>query len=178
MLYARIPLERLGVLVGLKGMTKKRLEEATRAKILIDSTTGEVTVDESQTSDPSLALKARDIVTAIGRGFSEERAFRLLDEDAYLQVLEIKDFARSKARIAQVRARLIGSRGKTRRILEEMTGADVSVHGHTVAVIAAFFQLPVAVEALEMLLRGSEHSTVYRFLERKRQDLRIYEMGF
>ncbi|HKZ48739.1 MAG TPA: KH domain-containing protein [Thermoplasmata archaeon] len=178
MLYARMPMERIGVLVGPKGETKQRLEEATGTKVLVDSETGEVSVDESHAADPSLALKARDIVTAVGRGFSEERAFRLLDEDAYLQVLEIKDYARSRGRIAQVKARLIGSRGKTRRILEEMTGADVSVYGHTVAVIAASYQLPIAVEALEMLLRGSEHSTVYRYLERKREELRVYEMGF
>jgi len=178
MLYARIGLERIGVLVGPQGATKKLLEESTRVKITIDSTTGEVSVDESTASDPSLALKVRDIVVAIGRGFSEERALRLLDEDVYLQVLEVKDYARSRGRVAQVKGRLIGSRGKTRRIIEEMTGADVSVHGHTVAVIAASFQLPVAVEALEMLLRGSEHSTVYRFLERKREELRPFEMGF
>jgi ribosomal RNA assembly protein len=178
MLYARVPLERLGVLIGPGGGTKKRLEERTGSRLLIDSESGEVTIDESRSVDPSMALKARDAVTAIGRGFSEERAFRLLEEDEYLQVLEIKDFAKSKARVAQVRARLIGSGGKTRRLLEEMTGVDVSVYGHTVAVIAASFQLPVAVEALEMLLRGSEHSTVYRFLERKRAELRPYEMGF
>ena len=111
MLYARMPMERIGVLVGPKGETKQRLEEATGTKVLVDSETGEVSVDESHAADPSLALKARDIVTAVGRGFSEERAFRLLDEDAYLQVLEIKDYARSRGRIAQVKARLIGSRG-------------------------------------------------------------------
>ena len=33
-------------------------------------------------------------------------------------------------------------------------------------------------EAVEMLLRGSEHKTVYRFLERKRASLKIAEMGF
>ena len=28
-----------------------------------------------------------------------------------------------------------------------------------------------------MLLRGSEHNTVYRFLERKRAQIKAYEMG-
>ncbi len=36
------------------------------------------------------ALQARDIVLAIGRGFSPERAQRLLKDDTYLQVLDIK----------------------------------------------------------------------------------------
>ena len=80
--------------------------------------------------------------------------------------------------MAQVRARLIGTRGKTRRIIEELTGVDVSVSGHTVAMIGGAFEMAIAREAVFMLLRGSEHRTVYRFLERKRADLKVYQMGF
>jgi ribosomal RNA assembly protein len=178
MLYARISAERIGVLIGPEGVTKERLQKATGARISVDSTTGEVTIDESTASDPVLALKARDIVHAMARGFSEDRAFRLLDEDAYLEVLDIKDFAHSKNRVSQIRARLIGSRGKTRRLIEELTGVDMSVWGHTVALIGGSFEMAIAREAILMLLRGSEHKTVYRFLERKRADLKVYQMGF
>ena len=177
-LYVRIPQERIGVLIGPGGETKRLIEQETGVKILIDSETGEVTVDESGAPDKFLAVKVRDLVQAIGRGFSDERAFRLLDENSYFVVLDIKDYARTPARIEQIRARMIGTRGKTRRIVEELTGADVSVYGHTVALIADDLQLPIAQEALEMLLRGSEHRTVYRYLERKRADLKIAEMGF
>jgi ribosomal RNA assembly protein len=178
MLYARIPAERLGVLIGPEGATKRQLQERTGTKIAVDSTTGEVTIDETGAADPVLALKARDIVHAVARGFSEERAFRLLDEDSYIEILDIKDFARSKNRVAQVRARLIGTRGKTRRIIEELTGVDVSVSGHTVSMIGGAFEMGIAREAMIMLLRGSEHKTVYRFLERKRSDIKAYQMGF
>ena len=81
-------------------------------------------------------------------------------------------------RIAQVRARVIGTRGKTRRIVEELTGAEMSVYGHTIALIGEAFHLAIAREAVEMLLRGSEHNTVYRFLERKRGELKVAQMGF
>src|SRR5947208_5679393 len=127
MLYARIPSDRLGVLIGPEGATKKRLQESTGTRIAVDSATGDVTIDETAAADPVLALKARDVVQAMARGFSEDRAFRLLDEESYLEILDIKDFAHSKNRVAQVRARLIGTRGKTRRIIEELTGVDVSV---------------------------------------------------
>jgi len=93
MLYTRISSERIGVLIGADGTTKERLQEATGTRIAVDSSSGEVTIDESSATDPVLALKARDIVHAMARGFSEDRAFRLLDEDAYLEVLDIKDFA-------------------------------------------------------------------------------------
>lgn len=178
MLYARIPQERVGVLIGPEGGTKRRLQEITGALIEVDSPTGEVTIDESNASDPVMALKARDIVQAIGRGFSEARAFRLLDDDVYLEVLDIKDFAHSKARLEQVRARIIGTRGKTRRIIEELTSVEMSVFGHTVSLLGPTFEMAIAREAVIMLLRGSEHATVYRFLERKRADIKAWQMGF
>jgi len=178
MLFARIPADRLGVLIGPDGETKRRLQQLTGTRILVDSASGDVSIDEAGASDPVLALKARDVVQAVARGFSEDRAFRLLNEDAYLEVLDIKDFAHSKNRIAQVRARLIGTRGKTRRIIEELTGVEMSVWGHTVAIIGGAFEMAIAREALVMLLRGSEHKTVYRYLERKRAEITAYQMGF
>jgi len=178
MLYARISSERIGVLIGPEGTTKERLQKATGTRISVDSTTGEVTIDEADASDPVMALKARDIIQAMARGFSEDRAFRLLDEDAYFEVLDIKEFAHSKNRVAQIRARLIGTRGKTRRLIEELAGVEVSVWGHTVALIGGTFEMAIAREAVLMLLRGSEHKTVYRFLERKRADIKAYQMGF
>ena len=178
MLYARVPLDRVGVLIGQEGQTKARLEELTGIKIIIDSETGEVTIDESQAKDPAYSLKVRDIVTAIGRGFSEERAFLLLDDDMYLQVLDIKEAAgESKQRAAQIKGRVIGTSGKTRRIIEELAGVDVSVYGHTVSLIGEAFHLNIARQAVEMLVNGSEHKTVYRFLERKRGEIKAYEMG-
>ncbi len=178
MLYARIPQERVGVLIGPDGGTKRRIQERTGTHLEVDSATGEVTIDEAGASDPVLALKARDIVAAVGRGFSEDRAFRLLDDDVYLEVLDIKDFARTKARLEQIRARVIGTRGKTRKLIEELTTVDVSVYGHTVALLGPSFEMAIAREAVVMLLRGSEHATVYRFLERKRADIKAWQMGF
>src|SRR5437870_929578 len=84
----------------------------------------------------------------------------------------------SPASLEQIRARRIGTRGKTRRLIEELSGVEVSVWGHTVALIGGTFEMAIAREAVLMLLRGSEHKTVYRFLERKRADIKAYQMGF
>ncbi|HKZ88890.1 MAG TPA: KH domain-containing protein [Thermoplasmata archaeon] len=177
MFYARISSDRVGVLIGPDGATKRRLEQATGTSIEVDSATGEVTINEAEAEDPVVALKTQDVVRAIARGFSEERAFRLLQEDMYLEVFDIKDFAHSKNRIAQIKARLIGSRGKARRLVEELSSVDVSVWGHTVALIGGSFEMAIAREAVLMLLRGSEHATVYRFLERKRADIKVWQKG-
>src|SRR5207244_11051817 len=106
------------------GTTEERLEKQTGTRISVESTTCQGTTDETETQDPVLALKAKDVVQAMARGFAEDRAFRLLDEDAYFEVLDIKDFAHSKNRVAQIRARLIGTRGKPRRLMEVLTGVE------------------------------------------------------
>jgi len=178
MFYARIPIERVGVLIGEQGQTKANLEKRTGVKLTIDSKTGEISIDESGAKDPAASLKVRDVVNAIGRGFSEQKAFRLLDDDMYIQVLDIKEFASSgRDRVAEVKGRVIGAGGKTRKIIEELSGVDVSVYGHTVAIIGDAFHLDIGRQAVEMILGGSEHKTVYRFLERKREEIKAYDMG-
>ncbi|MCK4367238.1 MAG: RNA-processing protein [Thermoplasmata archaeon] len=179
MLYVKIPMRRVGVLIGENGETKKKLEDATGVKVVIDSENGEVTIDEKQAEDPSNALTVQDIVKAIGRGFSEERAFRLLEDDIFLRMFDVRDFAgKNPKRVRQVRARLIGTGGKTRRLVEELTGVDVSIYGNTVGLIGDIVQLGVAEKAVEMLLEGSKHAAVYRFMEGSRASLRMAELGF
>ncbi len=179
MLYVKIPMRRIGVLIGENGETKKKLEEATGVKVEIDSEKGEVTIDEKQAEDPSNALTVQDIVKAIGRGFSEERAFRLLEDDIFLRMFDVRDCAgKNPKRVRQVRARLIGTGGKTRRLVEELTGVDVSIYGNTIGIIGDVVQLGVAERAVEMLMEGSKHAAVYRFMEGSRASLRIAELGF
>lgn len=172
-------MERIGVLIGPDGGTKKRIEEEAGVTIDIDSKTGEISIDETKSEDPSMALKALDIARAIGRGFSEERALRLLDPEEYFKAIDIRDYAgKSRKRIAQLKGRLIGSKGKTRRIIEELTGVDMSVYGNTVSIIGDMLRIDIAERAVEMVLEGSEHASVYRFLENKRKEIKMAEMGF
>lgn len=177
MRLVRIPKERVGALIGEGGETKELIERRAGVRIIVDSE-GEVTVEDNP-EDPLASLKVMDLVKAIGRGFAPHRAMRLLDEDEYLEVIEISDFVGKKSdKLSRVRARVIGTNGKTRKIIEDLTGAYLSIFGSTVCIIGNSVQLPVAKTAVEMLLRGSEHATVYRYLERSRAQLRIAEMGF
>lgn len=176
-MYSRVPMERVGVLIGNEGETRRRLEEATGARLEINSETGDVTIHEGS-EDPSLALKLRDAVSAIGRGFSEERALRLLEPEVYLRVMDIKDYTRSRNRVVELKGRVIGTKGKTRALIEELTGADISVYGHTVGLLGDTLEVDIAARAIEMLLQGSEHAAVYRYLEKMRPELRMAGMGF
>ena len=176
-LFARIPEDRLGVLIGPGGSTKRTIEERTGAQLAIDPDDGEVRVSTPDEADPLGVLQARDITLAIGRGFSPERAFRLLKDDTYLGLVDIKSVTgrRSKSSLWRIRARLIGEHGRARERIEELSGASVSVYGSTVALIGKEGQLARATHAVELLLRGSEHSTVFHMLARQRSDEARFE---
>lgn len=174
--FVRIPKERIGVVIGRKGETKKKIEDATKTKIDIDSNTGEVFITSTEeTEDPLAVWKARDIVLAIGRGFSPERAFRLLNEGEVLEVVELTDVIVGNERNAlpRIRGRIIGRKGRTREIIEEMSGTEISVYGKTVAIIGNPLQVQVAKTAIEKLVKGSPHGTVYKYLERRKKELEL-----
>ncbi len=174
----KIPEDRVGALIGREGATKRRIEDRTGAKLDIDSE-GEVIITEEDYEDPLMQLKVVDLIKAIGRGFSPHRALRILEDDEYLDIIDIRDFVGRKSNhVRKMRGRVIGSDGKTRSLIEELTGAYVSVYGSTVSIIANSIQMPVARKAVTMILSGSEHSTVYSYLERSREDLRMAELGF
>ncbi len=173
--FIRIPKERVGVLIGPDGRTKKSIEEKLSVELQIDGEEGDVNIlMKENAADPSMLFKAKDVVTALGRGFSPEHAFRLIrDEEAVLDMLDLRAiFGKSEADIKRVKGRIIGMNGKTRTIIEELTDAHVAVYGHTVAIIGTMEQVQVAREAIEMLIKGSMHGTVYRFLHRKRRELK------
>jgi len=168
-MYVRMPSERIGAAIGPNGETKREIERRTSTKLIFDSETGSVKIEAG--NDPLGALKAENILKAIARGFSSQRAFRLLDDDQFLEVLDITDFAGDSERaISRLKGRVIGEQGKTRETIERMTDTYVSIYGKTIATIGSAEQLAVAREAIEMLLSGREHSTVYRFLDRKRKE--------
>ncbi len=173
--FQRIPRERVGALVGPDGATKKHLEKSLSVKLQVESETGGITISVSgKMEDPTVLFKAKDVVTAIGRGFSPEHAFRLIrDEESYLEIIDLRDvFGKSESDIRRVKGRIIGVEGKTRRIIEELTDVNMCIYGYTVGIIGKIDQTQIAREAIQMLIRGSMHSVVYRFLHRKRRELK------
>ncbi len=172
----RIAADRVGALVGKSGETKKMLQRVSGLELDI-SKDGVVIIDMKETGDPLMELKLADVIKAVGRGFNPEKALRLLEDDEYLEIIDLKEFVADK-QIMRVRGRLIGREGKTRKIIEDLTLCDMIVYGNTVGLIGNSISLPVAKHAVDMLINGSEHSSVYGYLEGQRPRLRISEMGF
>lgn len=179
MIVIRIPADRIGVVIGPGGETRKMLAERSGLPLAVDSASNEVSFDDKTPgADPLMVLKLRDVVRALGRGFSPEHAIRLFSDDVYFELLDIHDYVgKNKTRMRQVAARIIGSEGKTRRIIEEQTSCDLAIYGHTVGIIGELEELGTAKRACDMILRGSEHASVYGFLESQRRKAKKADFG-
>ena len=171
------------MLIGREGETKAKIEDAFRTHLLIQSQSGVVEIVPRQDSeDPTTILRARDVVLAIGRGFSPERALQLVDDDIVLDIIDLREtFGKNERDIARLKGRVIGREGKTRRLIEEMTNARVSVYGHTISMLGEYETVNAAREAIELLLKGKQHSTVYKLLRKikseskKRETLELWQ---
>lgn len=175
-MHIKIPADRIGVLVGPSGSVKSMLEEKTGAELVIDSDTGAVEIVTGE--DPIMAMRLADVVRAIGRGFSPDRGFALLEEEMLmLDVIDLSRVCNTKSDMARIKGRIIGKDGRTREITEKLTGVGISVYGKTVAIIGNPDQIRIARAAIEMLMDGAPHGAVYGYLEKKNQELVQSSMG-
>ncbi|PSQ29782.1 RNA-processing protein [Halobacteriales archaeon QS_9_67_15] len=171
MQHVKIPQDRIGALIGEGGETLREIEDRAEVRLDVDSETGQVTVE--QTGDPITALKGPDIVKAIGRGFAPDEAMRLLNDDMMMfDVIDIGAAARNRNDLQRHKGRLIGEDGRTRELMEELTGASVVIYGSTFGMIGGPEQVDAVREAAEMLIEGAPHGTVYSFLEEKHNEMK------
>ncbi len=168
----KVPEDRVGVIVGRNGKVRRRVEELANVKIEVTSE-GTVTITApTNTENPVLAWKARDIIRAMARGFSPKNAFTLIDDDMQLVIISLRDVVGSSPRqMKRVAGRIIGENGRTRRVIEQTTETKLSVYGKTVSLIGMIPGLDYARRAIDMLIAGAPHSTVYSFLEKMRREL-------
>ncbi len=178
----KVPKDRIGVLIGKGGKVKEMIEKELNVRLDIDGESGDVRVsmDPNASVEDIKIFKAIEFINAIARGFSPERAKRLLEYDSdgvsnvMLNIIDIKDYVgRSHNSLERVKGRIIGKDGKARRILEELTDTYISVHGHYVSIIGKPEDVKLASDALMMLITGSMHSTVYNMLERARRKAKL-----
>jgi ribosomal RNA assembly protein len=170
----KVPLNRVGVIIGGGGSVIDMLRRRLGVSVKVDSTTGAVVIEPISPSTPvANLLKAREYIDAIGYGFSPERAERLLDEDQVLLVIDLKSYVGdSENHLKRIKGRIIGEGGRARRNLEEITNTYISVGEATVAIIGGFEEAEVARQAIQMLIEGRQHTTVYKYAEKMMAGLR------
>jgi ribosomal RNA assembly protein len=177
----KIPRDRIGAIIGKSGKVKGEIEEKCKVHIDIDSETGEATIRSANPEEQSIEnvemFRAAEVVAAISRGFSPQRAYRLLGSEDLLQEIELRDYAgKSSNALERIKGRIIGEGGKSRRTIEELTGASISVYGHTVSMIGSYKEVKLATDAITMLSKGSMHKSVYTMLQDARRKEKLDRM--
>ena len=169
----RVPQGRIAVLIGAKGVTAKSLHKAAGCKEFnIDSDTGDVEViwGEPGSYDPVKAMKLPDVIKAIARGMAPKAAIRLLQDDHFFELVDLREFVGKRAnQQRRIRARIIGSEGKIRKLIEGLTNTEITIYKSTVVLVGHEEGLAAARVAIEMIAGGAEHGTVLNFLEKDRR---------
>jgi len=162
----KIPKDRVAVLIGKDGKLKREIEKLTNIHIHIDSNDSLITLK----SEDSVSLfDAKPIIRAIARGFNPKIAELLIDQDYALEVIDLKDFAGdSKKKMIRLKSRCIGTGGKARESIEQLTNTHISVYGKTVSIIGKIENVYLAKAAVESLLGGSPHGKVYRRVQERK----------
>ncbi|MHC3436893.1 KH domain-containing protein [Natrialbaceae archaeon A-gly3] len=177
MQHVKIPQDRIGVLIGEGGETMREIEAEAEVRLDIDSENGSVAIET--VGDPVLGLKGPEIVQAIGRGFAPEDALALLEDEMMMfDLIDIDAAARNKNDMKRKKGRLIGEGGRTRELMEELTGASVVIYGSTLGVIGSPQQVEAVRTAAEMILDGAPHGSVYSFLEERHNEMKHQGMEY
>jgi ribosomal RNA assembly protein len=96
----------------------------------------------------------------------------LLDDEVYLRIIDLEDYVNTPNQIRRIKGRVIGQGGKTRKNIEELTDTYVTIMGNTISIIGELENQQIALSAIIRLLKGAEHSTVYRYLNDQRRKLK------
>ena len=176
----KVPRDRIGVIIGKNGKIKGEIQDKCNVVIEIDSETGDATIS-SQSKKLSTEMepfKAVEVVTAISKGFSPRRAYRLIEgEEDTFQLIDLRDYAgKSSNSMERIKGRIIGEEGKSRRTIEDLTGAYISVYGHTVGLIGKSDEIKIASDAVTMLSKGKSHKSVYNMLQEARRKAKMDRM--
>ncbi|ESP87551.1 KH domain-containing protein [Candidatus Halobonum tyrrellensis] len=170
MQHVKVPQDRIGAVIGEGGETMREIEERADVRLDIDSESGSVAIDT--VGDPVAGMVAPDIVRAIGRGFTPESALSLLEHDLRrFDLIDLASETRNKNDLQRQKGRLIGENGRTRQLMEELSGAEVVIKGSTLGIIGQSEEVDAVRRAAGMILDGAPHGAVYSFLERKHNEL-------
>ncbi len=140
---------------------KSRLEKELKVKI---TTKGNILFVEGKAEDEYLAI---EVIEAINLGFTIQQVLLLCDEECILEKLNIKDLTKRRD-LDRIRGRIIGTKGKTKEIIQNLSDCFISLHDNIVGIIGRAEDIEKAMIALTSIIKGQKQGKVYGFLERAR----------
>jgi len=138
---------------------RKKLESNLDVKITIKEK--EISIDGS----PENEFIAGNVIEAVNFGFSVPTALLIKGEDFIFEVLNIKNYTHRKD-LERIRARIIGSGGKTFKTLKELTDCNFAIKDNEVGIIGSPELIKNASDAVVAIIHGSKQANVYSFLEK------------
>ena len=168
MYYVSVPDEKMEEARKLADALQKKLG----IKVEIDERTTAIKISPGE-SDPYTAFKAINAFKALAYGFSMGDAMKLLSDDYALHVIELKDYASGAEDARRLKGRVIGEKGKTKKIIQEYTGVNLVITDNAIAILGLSDQVEIARKAVEMLLEGRQHKTVYEYLDKAELSYRM-----
>ncbi|MCS7093643.1 MAG: KH domain-containing protein [Candidatus Aenigmarchaeota archaeon] len=140
----------------------KKIEELSNCKVEIEDQEARV-----EGEDQVSVLRVKEVIKALNKGFDLKTSLYLLDENYFLDVINLKEWSEKRERRIQLKGRVIGKKGSFKKMIEEKTGTKIVIEGKTISIIGKWDGVNLARRSIEMLLEGRSHSTVQRFLERE-----------
>jgi KH domain-containing protein len=110
---------------------------------------------------------AEKVFEAIDAGFDPSIALLLASPEYLFEVMNVKSYTR-RTNLKDVRARLIGTGGKTKMLMEKLSDSYIKIKGNTIYIVGPAEDMRDTMTAVEKLIRGSAQGKVYGFLERSR----------
>tara|TARA_Y100000310_G_C20309785_1_gene635692 strand:+ start:109 stop:594 length:486 start_codon:yes stop_codon:yes gene_type:complete len=138
---------------------KKELEDKLKVKI---SVKGVNTTIEGKEIDEYFASR---VLESMEYPFLVEDSLLLKDEDYLFEVIDIKDHTK-RTDLGVIKGRIIGQKGKTLKVLSDLTGCEVVVKDNHIAIIGPSENIEHAQQAIISLIKGSKQGNVYSTLER------------
>lgn len=173
MQYVHVPDERLHVL---DDAVLNRLEQMTNASITIDNQSKSVSVTHS---DSVAEMEATEVIRAVAQGFAPHDAMQLLtNQDVRFETINIKNKTRNEKEFRRQKGRVIGENGRTRELLEELGGASVCIYQDAVSIIGEPLEVQTVRRAVNRLISGESHASVYGFLEERCSQMNSPLMDF
>lgn len=138
---------------------RKFLEKKLKIKISLKR---ESVVIEGEPLDE---YEANLVIEAMNLGFSTETACLLTDEEFLFEKINIKDYTRRK-NLEVIRARLIGTHGKTKETIEQISGCKIKIKGNTIGIIGPADSMEYALTGITNIIKGTKQTNVYKYLEK------------